>query len=408
MTELVNIKSRYQALKDQGLNLDMTRGKPSPEQLDLSLPMMGLVGPDNFHSTEGVDCRNYGVLDGLPDSKKLFADFLEVSTSEIIIGGNSSLNLMHDTMVNAMLHGVDNQAPWIQQSPKFICPAPGYDRHFSVCQHLGIEMIRVNNEQDGPNMDEVEKLVANDASIKGIWIVPKYGNPTGSICSDDVVHRLANMKTAAPDFRIFWDNAYTVHHLSDTAPKLKNILEACKTAGNPNRVFLFGSTSKITFASAGIAMLGGSEANMNWVRQNMSKQTIGSDKLNQLRHTRFFKSMDDINNHMKKHAAILRPKFDMVLSILEKELGGSRIAEWNNPQGGYFINLNTRPNRAKRVVQLAADAGVKLTGAGAAFPYRQDPEDRNIRIAPSLPSLENLEKATEILAVCIQLADQES
>ena len=407
MTELVNIKSRYEELKAQGLNLDMTRGKPSPEQLDLSMPMMGLVGADNFHSAEGVDCRNYGVLDGLPDAKKLFADFLEVSTSEIIIGGNSSLNLMHDTMVNAMLHGVDNQPAWSQQSPKFICPAPGYDRHFSVCQHLGIEMLRVNNEQDGPDMDEVEKLVANDASIKGIWIVPKYGNPTGSICSDEVVERLATMKTAAPDFRIFWDNAYTVHHLSDTAAPLKNILEACKFAGNPNRVFLFGSTSKITFASAGIAMLGGSEENMNWVRQNMSKQTIGSDKLNQLRHIRFFKSMDDINNHMKKHATILRPKFDMVLSILEKELGGSGIAEWNNPQGGYFINLNTRPNCAKRVVQLAAEAGVKLTGAGAAFPYRKDPKDRNIRIAPSLPSLENLEKATEILAVCIKLADQE-
>jgi len=408
MTDLVNVTSRYQELKAQGLNLDMTRGKPSPEQLDLSLPMLDLVGTDNFHSENGVDCRNYGVLDGLPESKKLFAEFLEVAPSEIIIGGNSSLNLMHDTMVNAMLHGVSNQPPWIQQSPKFICPAPGYDRHFNICKHLGIEMIRVENGDTGPDMDEVERLVANDPSIKGIWIVPKYGNPTGAICSTENVKRLAQMKTAAPDFRIFWDNAYTVHHLTDTVPHLENILEACKTAGNPDRVFIFGSTSKITFASAGIAMIGGSEANMDWVRSHLKMQNIGHDKINQLRHIRFFKSMDGIRNHMKKHTAILRPKFDMVLSILEKELGGTGMATWNNPKGGYFINLNTRPNCAKRVVELAAEAGVKLTGAGAAFPHRNDPEDRNIRIAPSLPSLVDLEKATEILAVCIQLADQEN
>ena len=402
------VKNRYQELKAQGLDLNMTRGKPSPEQLDLSLGLLGLVGTDNFHSPDGVDCRNYGGLDGLKDAKKLFSQFLEVAESEIIIGGNSSLNLMHDTMVNAMLHGFDGNPAWSKQTPKFLCPAPGYDRHFNICKHLGIEMIPINNLDNGPDMDQVESLVANDSAIKGIWIVPKYGNPTGSICSDDVVNRLAKMTTAAPDFRIFWDNAYTVHHLGDTQPVLKNILQTCKAAGNPDRVFLFGSTSKITFAGAGIAMMGGSEANLDWMRSHMSMQTIGSDKMNQLRHIRFFKSMDDIHAHMKKHAAILRPKFDKVISILEKELNNTGLAEWNNPQGGYFINLNTKPNKAKRVVQLAAEAGVKLTGAGAAFPYRNDPHDKNIRIAPSLPSLENLEKATEILAVCIQLADLES
>ena len=407
MIEIAQVKNRYEELKAQGLNLDMTRGKPSPEQLDLSLPMLGLVGADNFHSPDGVDCRNYGGLDGLKEAKKLFSKFLEVAENEIIIGGNSSLNLMHDTMVNAMLHGFDGNPAWSKQTPKFLCPAPGYDRHFKICQHLGIEMTAIDNLDNGPDMNAVESLVANDASIKGIWIVPKYGNPTGAICSSDVVERLAKMKTAAPDFRIFWDNAYTVHHLGDSQPALKNILQACKDAGNPNRVFIFGSTSKITFAGAGLAMMGGSEANLDWVRSHMSMQTIGSDKINQLRHIRFFKSLDDINLHMKKHAVILRPKFDMVISILNKELHNSGLAEWNNPQGGYFINLNTKPGRAKRVVELAAEAGVKLTGAGAAFPYRKDPEDKNIRIAPSLPSLENLEKATEILAVCIQLADQE-
>ena len=266
MTQLDTIKSRYQKLKDQGLNLDMTRGKPSPEQLDLSLGMLDLVTKEDYKSAEGIDCRNYGGLDGLKETKALFADFLEVGTTEIIIGGNSSLALMHDTMVNLMLHGAGGQTPWIQQKPKFLCPAPGYDRHFSVCQNLGIELIRIDNLAEGPDMDQVEQLVATDASIKGIWIVPKYGNPTGAVCSDEVVQRLAKMKIAATDFRIFWDNAYTVHHLGEAQPELTNILDACKAAGNPDRVLIFGSTSKITFAGAGLAMMGGSEANMDWVR----------------------------------------------------------------------------------------------------------------------------------------------
>ena len=404
---LAALQKRYQTLKAQGLNLDMTRGKPSPEQLDLSLPMLDLVSADNYTSADGVDCRNYGGLDGLKAAKTLFADFLEVAETEVIIGGNSSLALMHDTMVHAMLHGFSEAGGWVHQQPKFICPAPGYDRHFNICQHLGIEMIPVANGSEGPDMDAIEALVAEDASIKGIWIVPKYGNPTGGICSEEVVNRLAAMKIAASDFRIFWDNAYTVHHLNTTKPALANILDACKKAGNPDRVFLFGSTSKITFAGAGVAMMGGSTTNMDWVRSHMKMQTIGSDKLNQLRHIRFFDSMETIHQHMGKHAAILRPKFDKVLAVLEKELGGTGMATWNNPQGGYFISLNTRPNRAKKVVQLAAEAGVKLTAAGAAFPYKKDPQDRNIRIAPSLPALGDLEKATEILAVCIQVADAE-
>jgi len=399
-----SIKARYEEFKAQGLQIDMTRGKPSKEQLDLSLPMLDLVGSDDYTAADGTDCRNYGGLDGLPEAKKLFAEFLEVSTSEIIIGGNSSLALMHDTVLRALLHGVQDQTPWLLQNPKFICPSPGYDRHFKVCEHHKIDMITVDNHPDGPDMDEVERLVAEDDRIKGIWIVPKYGNPTGSVCSDEVIRRLASMKTAAPDFRIFWDNAYVVHHIDDSSQELTDILTVCKESGNPDRVFIFGSTSKITFAGAGIAMMAGSEANMDWVREHLGKQTIGPDKLNQLRHLRFFPTIQHVYDHMENHSEILRPKFNAVLEILNKELGGKGIAEWTNPKGGYFISLDTNPGMAKKVVALAAEAGVKLTGAGAAFPYRNDPQDRNIRIAPSLPPIDDLKKATELLAVCIQMA----
>jgi len=407
MEVLATIKSRYEALKAEGLKIDMTRGKPSSQQLDLSLPMLDLVGSDDYLAEDGTDCRNYGGLDGLPEAKKLFAKFLEVSASEIIIGGNSSLALMHDTVLRALLHGVQDHTPWLLENPKFICPSPGYDRHFKVCEHHKIDMITVDNRPDGPDMDAVEKLVAEDDRIKGIWIVPKYGNPTGSVCSEEVIRRLATMKTAAPDFRIFWDNAYVVHHIDDSSQELTDILAVCKEAGNPDRVFIYGSTSKITFAGAGIAMMAGSEANMDWVREHMGKQTIGPDKLNQLRHLRFFPTIEAIYAHMEKHAEILRPKFNAVLEILQNELGGKNIAEWTNPKGGYFISLNTNPGKAKRVVALAAEAGVKLTGAGAAFPYGNDPEDKNIRIAPSLPPIDDLKKATELLAVCIQMADVE-
>ena len=404
MEALDTIKSRYEEIKGHGLNIDMTRGKPSKEQLDLSLPMLDMVGSDDYLAADGTDCRNYGGLDGLPEAKALFAEFLEVNTSELIIGGNSSLALMHDTVCRALLHGVQNHTPWLLQNPKFICPSPGYDRHFKVCEHHKIDMITVDNNPDGPDMDEVERLVAEDDRIKGIWIVPKYGNPTGSVCSDEVIRRLAQMKTAAPDFRIFWDNAYVVHHIDDSSQELTDILTVCKEAGNPDRVFIFGSTSKITFAGAGIAMMAGSEANMDWVREHLGKQTIGPDKLNQLRHLRFFPTIQHVYDHMEKHSEILRPKFDAVLEILERELAGKDLAVWTNPKGGYFISLNTNAGQAKKVFALAAAAGVKLTGAGAAFPYRNDPQDRNIRIAPSLPPIEDLKRATELLAVCIQLA----
>lgn len=385
----------------------MTRGKPSPAQLDLTLPMLSSVGTNDFHSSDGVDCRNYGGLDGLPEAKQLFASYLGVGDKEIIIGGNSSLNLMHDTIVHCLLHGLPNGSPWADQSIKFICPAPGYDRHFNLCQHQNIDLVAVDQSADGPDMDEVERLVANDETIKGIWIVPKYGNPTGSICSDEVVERLATMKTPASDFRIFWDNAYHAHHLYSDSHEVRNILEACKQAGNGDRVFMYGSTSKITFAGAGLAMMAGSESNMDWMRSHMKFQTIGPDKLNQLRHVRFFKNIENLHAHMQKHAAILRPKFEAVLDILDQELGENKLASWTRPKGGYFISLNTQPNMAKRVVSLAAEAGVKLTAAGAAFPYGKDPMDRNIRIAPSLPSLADLKKATEVLAVCIQMAAEE-
>ncbi|MEO0474276.1 MAG: aminotransferase class I/II-fold pyridoxal phosphate-dependent enzyme [Bacteroidota bacterium] len=404
--QLAELQSRYQAKQEKSLSLDMTRGKPSPEQLDLSNALLAKVTPEDFKSASGLDCRNYGGLDGMPATKQLFADFLEVQVSEVLVGDNASLSLMHDTLVNALLHGVVGSAkPWIQSNPKFICPAPGYDRHFNVCQHTGIDMLTVDNTAEGPDMDAVEKLVGQDDSIKGIWIVPRYSNPTGTVCSDEVVDRLAKMKTAASDFRIMWDNAYAVHHLTDSPRQLKNILAACKAAGHPDRVFIFGSTSKITFAGAGLAAMAGSEANIDWMRKHRFMQTIGPDKLNQLRHIRFFPNgMADVEAHMKKHAAILRPKFNAVLAILERELGGKGIASWTNPEGGYFISLDVADGCAKRVVQLAGEAGVKLTPAGASFPYRTDPRDRNIRIAPSLPSLPDLKEATEVLAICVQLA----
>ncbi|MBX2843018.1 MAG: aminotransferase class I/II-fold pyridoxal phosphate-dependent enzyme [Flammeovirgaceae bacterium] len=403
--ELKKLLSRFEEIKGQNLKLDMTRGKPSPEQLDLSQKMLTILTEDEYKSANGTDCRNYGGVDGLPEAKEIFAEFLEVGVNELVIGGNASLTLMHDTVVNALLHGVvGGEKPWIQQKVKFICPSPGYDRHFSVCEHHGIEMIAVANGANGPDMDEVEKLVASDDSIKGIWCVPKYGNPTGATFSDEVVDRLAGMKTAANDFRIFWDNAYTVHHLNDNKDQLKNILEACKSAGNSDRVFIFGSTSKISFAGAGVGVMGGSEANMNWVRKNLSMQTIGPDKLNQLRHIRFFENFDGIKTHMKKHAALLRPKFSLVREILDSELGGLEIATWSNPNGGYFISMDTLDDCAKEVVAMAAEVGVKLTGAGATFPYKNDPDNKNIRLAPSLPSLEEIKKAMEVVAVCVKIA----
>jgi aspartate/methionine/tyrosine aminotransferase len=397
---------RYKAFQEKKLTLDMTRGKPSPEQLDLAMDMLTGRSSSQYRTAGGVDCRNYGGLDGIAEAKALFSKYLEVAEDEIIVGDSASLKMMHDSIMGGLVYGVvDSDRPWGEMDTvKFICPSPGYDRHFGVCQYLGIEMITVNMNDAGPDMDTVEELVAADDSIKGIWCVPKYSNPTGITYSDETVDRLATMKTRARDFKIFCDNAYAVHHLSDTRDSLKNMLTACKEAGNPERVFLFGSTSKISFAGSGVAMMAGSRKNIEFVLSKLQFQTIGPNKLNQLRHVLFFKDMAGIEAHMKKHAVIMKPKFDAVLEILDREIGDSGTAAWSRPNGGYFISIDTMPGCGRDVVDRAATAGVKLTPAGATFPYGKDPEDRNIRIAPSFPAVEDVRTAMELVAICIQLA----
>ncbi len=405
----VDLFDRYHEIKSRGIALDITRGKPCPEQLDLSSGMLDTINSRNYLTADAVDCRNYGGLDGIPEVKELFARYLEVTPEEIIIGGNSSLNMMHDTFMRAMVKGITQDSPPWAKLPKvkFLCPSPGYDRHFFICDYLDIEMISVKMNDTGPDMDKVEELAAADEGVKGIWCVPRYSNPTGVVYSDEVVDRLAAMKTKANDFRIFWDNAYAVHHLDDKPAQLKNILATCKQGGNPERVFIFGSTSKITFASSGVAMMAGSAENMAMTKKQMAFQTIGPDKLNQLRHVKFFKNVAGIENHMKKHAAILKPKFEAVQSALDKELAGKNIAEWSRPRGGYFVSIDTMEGCAAKVVQMAAEAGVKLTPAGSTFPYLRDPLDRNIRIAPSFPPLEEIETAIQLVAICIQLVSIE-
>jgi aspartate/methionine/tyrosine aminotransferase len=396
---------RFDELEQRKLALDMTRGKPAPEQLDLANGLITILGAGDYFAADGTDCRNYGGLDGLPEAKQLFADFMEVAPNEVLIGDNGSLPLMHDAVARALSHGVPGgDGPWSRGPVKFLCPVPGYDRHFTVCQHFGIEMVNVPMTDEGPDMDAVEALAGADAAVKGIWIVPMYSNPTGVTCSDRVVERLARMKTAAPDFRIFWDNAYAHHHLTDTPPKLANLLAACKASGQAERVLLFGSTSKVSFASAGLAVFAASEKNVAWLRTHRSKQTIGPDKLTQLRHVRFFRNMEGIAAHMKKHAAILKPKFDAVDRILERDLGGKGLAEWTRPLGGYFVSLDVVPGTARAVVKMAGEVGVKLTEAGATYPYGKDPDDRNLRIAPSLPSLPEIETAMDVLTLCVQRA----
>ena len=396
---------RYDEFQSRRITLDMTRGKPCSEQLDLALGMLKEDIAKVYLSQGGLDCRNYGGLDGIPEAKVLFAEYMGVDPDELILGGNSSLNMMHDTILRAMVKGiVDGVPPWGQlPKVKFLCPSPGYDRHFFICEYLGLEMIPIDMQSEGPAMNQIEDLVAGDEDIKGIWCVPKYSNPTGAVYSNDVVERLANMQTRAADFRIFWDNAYAVHHLADGPAPLKNILTACKQAGNPERPFMFGSTSKISFAGAGIAIMAGSQKNMQWVKNQMAFQTIGPDKLNQLRHTLFFKDMSGIEAHMKKHAAILKPKFDAVQHVLQDKLRGKNIASWSKPQGGYFISIDTMKGCASAVIKKAAEAGVKLTPAGSTYPYKNDPLDRNIRIAPSFPPLDDIQDAMELVAVCIQL-----
>jgi len=404
-----DLLDRYRKFKSRGTTLDITRGKPCSEQLDLSSDMLDIINSRNYLTQEAVDCRNYGGLDGIPEVKQLFAQYLEVAPEEIIVGGNSSLNMMHDTFMRAMVKGVSEGCPAWAKLPKvkFLCPSPGYDRHFFICDYLDIDMITVEMNDTGPDMDQVEKLVAGDDSIKGIWCVPRYSNPTGVVYSDEVVDRLASMKTKAGDFRIFWDNAYAVHHLDDKPARLKNILTSCKQAGNPERVFIFGSTSKITFAGSGVAMMAGSTKNMAMTKKQLAFQTIGPDKLNQLRHAKFFKTVAGIEDHMNKHAAILKPKFEAVQDALDKELTGKKIADWSRPGGGYFVSIDTMDGCAAAVIQMAADAGVKLTPAGSTYPYMKDPLDRNIRIAPSFPPLEDISAAMELVGICIQLASIE-
>jgi DNA-binding transcriptional MocR family regulator len=399
------IERRYAAFKDRKLSLDMTRGKPCAEQLDLSNGLLTILGPDDFRAADGTDCRNYGGLDGLPEAKALFAEFLEVSPAEVLVGDNSSLALMHDSVARALSHGVPGgEGPWARSAVKFLCPAPGYDRHFAICEHFGIEMVNVEMTSEGPDMEQVEGLAGADPAVKGIWIVPRYQNPLGVTCSERTVERLARMKTAAGDFRVFWDNAYAHHHLTDTPPRLANLLALAKAAGTADRVLLFGSTSKVSYAGAGIAMMGGSERNVGWLREHRSKSTIGPDKLAQLRHVRFFLTMEGIRAHMRKHAEILRPKFEAVGRVLERELGGTGLATWTRPVGGYFVSLDTPEGCARAVVRMAAEAGVKLTAAGATFPYGRDPRDRNIRIAPTLPALAEIETAMEVVSVCVKRA----
>ena len=404
------MQTRYQEFQSRKMNLDMTRGKPCPEQLDLSAGLMDCLSRKDFKAIDGSDCRNYGGLDGLPEAKRLFAEYLGVSPDEIIIGGSSSLSLMHDAMTWAFIFGAaKGSVPWSAQAPvKFLCPSPGYDRHFAICEHLGIQMIPVELRGDGPDMDTVEKLVSSEAGIKGVWCVPKYSNPTGEVYSDMVVERLARMPAKASDFRIFWDNAYAVHHLGAGPARLADLRHACRKAGHPERVLIFGSTSKISFAGSGLSFMAGSTANMEWARSHLGFQTIGPDKLNQRRHVVFFKDMAGIENHMQKHAAILRPKFDAVQEVLGRELAGKGIAEWTRPVGGYFTSINTWDGCARRVVKMAADAGVKLTPAGSTYPNKKDPRDRNIRIAPSFPSVADIRIAMEVLAVCVDIASLEN
>lgn len=399
---IVALETELERYKAKNLDLNMARGKPCSEQLDLSNGMLNIPIP--IEKDPNKDLRNYGTLDGLPETKQLFADILEVKPSEIIIGGNSSLSLMYTTLAKAMLYGTyDSKKPWKEEQVKFLCPVPGYDRHFTICEQLGIEMVPVDMNDHGPDMDQVETLVRQDSTIKGMWCVPKYANPSGITYTREVVHRLASMETAAPDFKLMWDNAYVVHDLYDQSVILDNIMEACVAAGHPHRTYLFTSMSKVTFAGAAVAAMAGSEACIQFILKIMGVQTIGSDKINQYRHVAFLKDFDGVVAHMKKHSDILRPKFKVVLDKLENHFGDRKLATWSNPLGGYFINLDVKDSSAKEVVALAAEAGLKLTGAGATFPYKKDPRDSNIRIAPTFPPIEELETAIEILCVCIEL-----
>lgn len=405
--EFAHVRSEYERLRALHLSLDMSRGKPGFDNMDLSEEMFDLVGNDTgFKNISGIDCRNYGGLDGLAELKTLFAQILELEPDQIIVGGNSSLNMMFDTIAQAMTHGMGGE-PWASQGKlKFLCPVPGYDRHFAITEYFGFELVPIPMNGDGPDMDTVEEAV-KDSAVKGIWCVPKYSNPEGITYSDEVVRRMAHLKPAAGDFRIFWDNAYAVHDLYDEGDKLLNIYSECVKAGNPDLPIIFTSTSKITFPGAGVAVEAASHNNVALLKGRMKFQTIGPDKLNQLRHARMFRTAEDVRAHMKKHADILRPKFEAVLSELNSQLADKGIARWTNPKGGYFISLYVEKGCASRVEQLCANAGMILTPAGATYPYGNDPDDSNIRIAPSYPSVDEIIKASRVLCVAVRYATLE-
>ncbi len=403
-------KKQYEDFKAKGLSLDMSRGKPCTEQLDLSMPMLDVLNSSSsLIDADGIDVRNYGFLTGISEAKKLFADILGIDPSMIIVGGNSSLTLMYDSVARAMQFGVyGSSQPWGKcDKVKFLCPVPGYDRHFSITETFGVEMINVPMTPNGPDMDIVEKLVESDPAVKGIWCVPMYSNPDGYTYSDDTVKRFAALKPAAEDFRIFWDNAYCIHHLKDDCDSLLNIFDEAKKCGNEDMIFEFASTSKITFPGAGVAVLAASENNIKQISALLGMQNISYDKVNQLRHVRYFKNADGLKAYMEKHKAILAPKFDMVIKMLTENMGDFDILSWNVPKGGYFISVNTPDGCAKEVARLCKEGGVVLTGAGATFPYKKDPDDKNIRLSPSYPTVEDLAKAMELFCICVKLAAAE-
>ena len=404
------LEKQFEDAKGKGLKLDMSRGKPTPAQLDMAMDMFDVFNSaSDMKAENGMDTRNYGVMDGIPEAKRLMGEIMGVPAENVIVYGNASLTIMYDTVSRAMTHGIMGNTPWGKLDKiKFLCPVPGYDRHFKITEHFGIEMINIPMSEDGPDMDIVEEYVEKDPSVKGIWCVPKYSNPQGYTYSDETVRRFAALKPAAPDFRIFWDNAYVIHHLyEDKQDQLLEILSECEKAGNPDMIFEFASTSKVSFAGAGISAMASSKANLDDARKTMAIQTISYDKINQLRHVRYFKNLDGVMKHMMKHAAIMRPKFEAVIRVLDQELSGLGIGTWTEPRGGYFISFDSLEGCAKAIAAKCKEAGVVLTGAGATFPYGKDPKDSNIRIAPSFPTPEEMAEATDLFVLCVKLVSVE-
>lgn len=405
-----SLNKEYAEAKAKGLALDMSRGKPSAKQLDVSLGLLDTINSSSdLKALDGTDCRNYGVLDGIPEAKKLMADMMGTTPDHVIVYGNASLNIMYDQISRAYTHGILGNTPWCKlDKVKFLCPVPGYDRHFAITERFGIEMINIPMSESGPDMGMVEEYVSKDASVKGIWCVPKYSNPQGYTYSEETVKRMAALKPAAEDFRIFWDNAYVIHDLyDDNKDEIADIISECEKAGNPDMVFEFASTSKVSFPGSGIAALATSANNIADIKKQLTIQTIGHDKLNQLRHVRFFKDINGLKEHMRKHAEFMRPKFEAVESVLEEELGGLGIGSWTEPKGGYFISFDAMDGCAKAIVTKCKEAGVKLTGAGATFPYGKDPKDSNIRIAPSFPTPEEMKQAADLFVLCVKLVSVE-